>query len=36
MKFVSTRIITADVTRLVTFYEKVTQTVAVWGQRAFR
>jgi hypothetical protein len=29
MKFVSTRVITADVVRLVAFYEKVTDTVAV-------
>ena len=31
MKFVSTRIITADVNRLVTFYEMVTGIAAVWG-----
>jgi hypothetical protein len=31
MKFVSTRIITADVARLVAFYEQVTDAVAVWG-----
>jgi hypothetical protein len=35
MKFVSTRIITADVRRLVAFYEKVTDTVAVWGNELF-
>ncbi len=35
MKFVSTRIITADVNRLVAFYEKVTQTAAVWGNELF-
>lgn len=35
MKFVSTRIITADVPRLVAFYEKVTDTVAVWGNELF-
>ena len=32
MKFISTRIITADVNRLVDFYEKVTQAAAVWGK----
>ncbi|MDT5090354.1 MAG: hypothetical protein QOG47_3061 [Mycobacterium sp.] len=35
MKFVSTRLITADVTRLVAFYEKVTDTVAQWGNELF-
>ncbi|HXS84826.1 MAG TPA: VOC family protein [Mycobacterium sp.] len=35
MKFVSTRIITADVKRLVDFYEKVTETAAVWGNELF-
>jgi predicted enzyme related to lactoylglutathione lyase len=35
MKFVSTRLITADVTRLVAFYEKVTGTVAEWGNELF-
>ena len=35
MKFVSTRIITADVTRLVSFYEKVTEVSAVWGNELF-
>ena len=35
MKFVSTRVITADVARLVAFYEKVTDTVAVWGNELF-
>ncbi|BBY24947.1 VOC family protein [Mycobacterium stomatepiae] len=31
MKFISTRIITADVERLVAFYELITQTTPVWG-----
>ena len=35
MKFVSTRIITADVNRLVAFYEMVTQTTPVWGNELF-
>jgi predicted enzyme related to lactoylglutathione lyase len=35
MKFVSTRIITADVTRLVDFYETVTDTSAIWGSELF-
>ena len=35
MKFVSTRIITADVNRLVGFYEMVTETSAVWGNELF-
>jgi predicted enzyme related to lactoylglutathione lyase len=35
MKFISTRIITADVDRLVAFYEIVTQTAAVWGNELF-
>ena len=35
MKFVSSRIITADVSRLVTFYEVVTGTTAVWGNELF-
>jgi predicted enzyme related to lactoylglutathione lyase len=35
MKFVSTRIITADVTRLVGFYETVTATAAIWGNELF-
>ena len=35
MKFVSTRIITADVSRLVEFYEMVTETAAVWGNELF-
>ena len=35
MKFVSTRIITADVQRLVAFYETVTQTAAVWANELF-
>jgi len=35
MKFVSTRIITADVKRLVAFYEMVTETAAVWANELF-
>ncbi|MGA8545365.1 MAG: VOC family protein [Mycobacterium sp.] len=35
MKFVSTRIITADVKRLVEFYEMVTGISAVWGNELF-
>lgn len=35
MRFVSTRIITADVERLVAFYEMVTEGVAVWGNELF-
>lgn len=35
MKFVSTRIITADVNRLVDFYEMVTGISAVWGNELF-
>ncbi|MGV9801416.1 VOC family protein [Mycobacterium sp. NPDC003449] len=35
MKFVSTRIITADVQRLVAFYEMVTAASAVWGNELF-
>ncbi|WP_078309752.1 MULTISPECIES: VOC family protein [unclassified Mycobacterium] len=35
MRFVSTRIITADVDRLVTFYEMVTEAEAVWGNELF-
>jgi predicted enzyme related to lactoylglutathione lyase len=35
MRFVSTRIITADVNRLVAFYEMVTETSAVWGNELF-
>lgn len=35
MKFVSTRVITADVNRLVSFYEMVTQISAVWGNELF-
>ncbi len=35
MNFVSTRIITADVKRLVTFYELVTGVTAVWGNELF-
>jgi predicted enzyme related to lactoylglutathione lyase len=35
MKLVSARIITADVARLVAFYEEVTGTAAVWGAPVF-
>jgi predicted enzyme related to lactoylglutathione lyase len=35
MKFISTRIITADVSRLVEFYEMVTETSAMWGSELF-
>lgn len=35
MKFISTRIITADVNRLVDFYEMVTGIAAVWGNELF-
>jgi predicted enzyme related to lactoylglutathione lyase len=35
MKFVSTRIITADVKSLVSFYEMVTEITAVWGNELF-
>lgn len=35
MKFISTRIITADVNRLVDFYEMVTEASAVWGNELF-
>jgi len=35
MKFVSTRIITADVNRLIDFYEMVIQVSAVWGNELF-
>jgi predicted enzyme related to lactoylglutathione lyase len=35
MKFVSIRIITADVNRLVDFYEMVTEVSAVWGNELF-
>lgn len=35
MKFVSTRIITSDVKRLVDFYEAVTEVAAVWGNELF-
>jgi len=35
MKFISTRIITADVNRLVGFYEMVTGASAVWGNQLF-
>ena len=35
MKFVSTRIITADVDLLVDFYEMVTEVSAVWGNELF-
>ena len=35
MRFISTRIITADVNRLVTFYELVTEVTAVWANELF-
>lgn len=35
MKFISTRVITADVARLVDFYELVTGVSAVWGNELF-
>lgn len=35
MKLVSTRIITADVSRLVSFYETVTGATAMWGNDLF-
>ncbi|MGA5542666.1 VOC family protein [Mycobacterium sp. NPDC051198] len=35
MKFLSTRIITADVQRLASFYELVTGVRAVWGNELF-
>lgn len=35
MKFISTRIITADVGRLVGFYEMVTGISAIWGNELF-
>ncbi|OBI86738.1 VOC family protein [Mycobacterium sp. 1245805.9] len=35
MKFVSTRIITADVNRLVGFYEMVTEVSAAWANELF-
>jgi predicted enzyme related to lactoylglutathione lyase len=35
MEFVSIRIITADVARLVAFYEQVTDTTATWGNEHF-
>ena len=35
MKFISTRIITADVRRLVDFYELVTGITAIWGNELF-
>jgi predicted enzyme related to lactoylglutathione lyase len=35
MNFISTRIITADVKRLVEFYEFVTGVAAVWGNELF-
>lgn len=35
MKLISTRIITADVNRLVDFYEMVTEVSAVWGNALF-
>ena len=35
MNFISTRMITADVKRLVQFYELVTGSTAVWGNELF-
>ena len=35
MKFISTRVITADVRRLVGFYEMVTGVSAIWGNELF-
>jgi predicted enzyme related to lactoylglutathione lyase len=35
MKFISTRIITTDVKRLVDFYEMVTEVPAIWGNELF-
>jgi predicted enzyme related to lactoylglutathione lyase len=35
VKFISTRIITADINRLVDFYEMVTEVSAVWGNELF-
>lgn len=35
MKLASARIITADVRRLVAFYEQVTASTATWGNEAF-
>ena len=35
MEFVSTRIITADITRMVDFYEMVTEIPAIWGNELF-
>ena len=35
MKLISIRIITADVERLVAFYERVTGTRAIWGNELF-
>jgi predicted enzyme related to lactoylglutathione lyase len=35
MKFVSTRIITADAKRLVSFYEMVTGVAAIWANELF-
>jgi hypothetical protein len=35
MKFISTRIITTDVNRLVDFYEMVTEVSATWGNELF-
>jgi hypothetical protein len=34
MKFISTRIIKADVKRLVSFYEMVTGVGGIWGNEA--
>lgn len=35
MKFISTRIITADIRRLVDFYQLVTGVSAIWGNELF-
>lgn len=35
MEFVSTRIITADITRMVDFYEMVTEIPAIWANELF-
>jgi catechol 2,3-dioxygenase-like lactoylglutathione lyase family enzyme len=35
MKLISIRLITADVRRLVDFYERVTEATAVWGNELF-
>ncbi|MEU7045319.1 VOC family protein [Streptomyces varsoviensis] len=35
MDFVSSRVITADIARLVDFYERVTKVPATWGHKEF-